>query len=125
MLNLEINSKGFVFSVDYNGTNIPVSQWSETDDCIYYLPLVALVDNGFAEFSETQCIVDFDFIYQLDDSEKEILGIPDKYQKAMRLRGNGMLNSSDFRYQLDFISHVPDGELINCNRLENILYIIA
>ena len=47
MLNLEINSKGFVFSVDYNGTNIPVSQWSETDDCIYYLPLVALVDNGF------------------------------------------------------------------------------
>lgn len=123
MLNLDINSKGFVFSVDYNGTNIPVSQWSETDDCIYYLPLVALVDNGFAEFSETQCIVPFDFIYQLDDSEKEILGIPDKYQKAMRLRGNGMLNSSDFKYQLEFLSHVPDGELINCNRIENILYI--
>lgn len=123
MLNLEINSKGCVFSVDYNGTNIPVSQWIETDDCIYYLPLVALVDNGFAEFSETQCIVPFDFIYQLDDSEKEILGIPDKYQKAMRLRGNGMLNSSDFKYQLEFLSHVPDGELINCNRIENILYI--
>lgn len=121
MLNIDINSEGFVFSVNIDGIDIPVKQWYDTDDCIYYLPLATLVDNGFAVFSETQCTLPFEYIYFLDESDRELLGIPEKYTKAMRLRGEGMLNSSDFKYKLEFLTYVPDGELINCERLENII----
>lgn len=121
MLNIDINSDGFVFSVNINGKNVSINQWIDTDDCIYYLPLATLVDNGFAEFSETSCNVPFESVYQLDDNDKELLGFPDKYNKAMRLRGDGMLNSSDFKYQLEFLTHVPDGELLHCNRLGNVI----
>lgn len=121
MLNIDITNKGFVFTVNIDGMDIPIKQWCDTDDCIYYLPLTTLVDNGFAEFSETHCTLPFEYIYFLDESDRELLGIPEKYTKAMRLRGEGMLNSSDFKYKLEFLTYVPDGELINCERLENII----
>ncbi|MBQ7878593.1 MAG: DEAD/DEAH box helicase [Bacteroidaceae bacterium] len=121
MLNLDINSAGLVFTVNLNGVDIPVNEWSNTDDCIYYLPLQAMADNGFADFSESKCTIPFEYIYQLDTDDMALLGVPEPYDKALRLRSNGMLNSVDFRYKLDFLSYVPDGDILQCERIENIV----
>lgn len=121
MLNQTYKHTGMAFSVNIDGHDIPFHGWSTTDDCIYYQPLAALVDNGLANVYESECVVPFENLYLLDDDEKAILGVPQPYDKAMRLRGEGMLNSQDFRYKVEFLSHIPDGELLVYDRLENII----
>ena len=121
MLNLNINNAELVFSVNIDGHDIHFKEWSATDDCIYYLPLATLVDNGCASFYKHECTVPFENIYLIDDDDKALLGIPELYNKAMRLRSDGMLNCSDFRYKLEYLTHVPDGDILLYERKENIL----
>ena len=117
------NDEGLVFFVNENGTKLPFEQWDNTDYCIYSMPLGTLVDNGFARVDSDVCVVPYESIYCLDDEDREILGIPKPYDKSLRLRGNGTLNESDFQYKLEFLSHVPDGELYNPNISGNIISI--
>jgi len=121
MLSQSVNDKGLVFSVNIDGHDIHFREWSATDDCIYYLPLATLVDNGYAKFFRHECTVPYENIYLLDEEDRLLLGVPEPYDKAMRLRGDGMLNTSDFKYKLEFLSHVPDGDLIVCERDGNIV----
>lgn len=121
MLSHSINKDGILFRVNYNGENIPFPEWKLTDDCIYYLPLATLVDNGNADVSNEGCLVPYENLYLLDEDESLLLGIPQPYEKAMRLVGTSMLNASDFMYKVEFLSHVPDGELIVCEREGNII----
>lgn len=123
MLVLETSNEGFVFSVEFDGKNIDYKEWIDTDDCIYYLPLSALVDNGYASVSGTKCIVPFEYVYMLDNEERLILGLPSLYNKSMRLRSEDTLNSSSFMYKLEYLTHVPDGELYNAKVFENIIEI--
>lgn len=123
MLVFETSIEGFVFSVEIDGMNIEYKKWCDTDDCIYYFPLSTLVDNGYASASETKCIVPFENVYLLDDDERMILSIPSLYDKSMRLRSEDTLNSSSFMYKLEYLAHVPDGELYNANVFENIIEI--
>lgn len=60
MLNLNINSTGLVFSVNIDGHDIHFKEWMATDDCIYYLPLATLVDNGCATFYKHECTVPYE-----------------------------------------------------------------
>lgn len=121
MLNRSIDSNGVLFVVNYNGHNLHFNEWSATDDCIYYFPLATLVDNGYAKASSKGCTVPFENIYLLDDDDKMLLGVPNSYDKAMRLRGDGMLNTSDFKYKIEFLTSVPDGELFAFERGGNII----
>jgi SNF2 family DNA or RNA helicase len=121
MLNRSIDSNGVLFVVNYNGHNLHFNEWSATDDCIYYFPLATLVDNGYAKASSQGCMVPFENIYLLDDDDKMLLGVPDSYDKAMRLRGDGMLNTSDFKYKIEFLTSVPDGEIFVYKRSGNII----
>ena len=121
MLKKYYNHIGIVFSVNIDGHNIHFCEWSATDDCIYYQPLATLVDNGYAKFCKSECTVPFENIYLLDDFERAILGVPLPYNKAIRLRGEGMLNSQDFKYKIDLLSHIPDGELLAHERGGNII----
>lgn len=123
MLNQTVNSEGLVFSVNMNGHNVHFKEWSDTDDCIYYFPLATLVDNGYASYDKNGCTVPFESIYLFTDEEKAILGIPQLYNKAIRLRGDGMLNSSDFKYKVDFLSHAPDGRVLVHEMCGNIIII--
>ena len=123
MLRQSYNHIGIVFSVNIDGHDIHFREWSTTDDCIYYQPLAILVDNGHAEFYKSECTVPYENIYLLDDDERAILGIPLPYNKAMRLRGEGMLNSQDFQYKIELLSYIPDGELLVCERKGNIIII--
>ena len=108
MLRLNYNDIGLVFSVNMDGHDIHFREWGATDDCIYYQPLSALVDNGQAKFYMSECTVPYENLYLLDSDERAILGIPETYDKAMRLLGEGMLNSQDFKYKIDFLTHIPD-----------------
>lgn len=121
MLSQIINSKGIMFIVNYNGHDLHFQEWKATDDCIYYLPLATLVDNGYAYASKNGCLLPYENIYLLDEDERMLLGIPQPYDKAMRLVGTSMLNLSDFEYKVEFLTYVPDGELIVCERGGNIL----
>lgn len=121
MLSQIINSKGIMFIVNYNGHDLHFQEWKATDDCIYYLPLATLVDNGYAYASKEGCLLPYENIYLLDEEERMLLGVPQPYDKAMRLVGTSMLNLSDFEYKVEFLTYVPDGELIVCKRGGNIL----
>lgn len=121
MLRQTINNQGINFIVNHNGHDISFQEWKDTDDCIYYLPLATLVDNGYAYASKEGCLLPLENIYLLDEEERVLLGVPKLYNKALRLSGNGMLNSSDFEYKIEFLTHVPDGTLIICERNGNIL----
>ena len=121
MLNQCLNSKGLLFTVNYNGHDLHFEEWKATDDVIYYLPLSTLVDNGYAKASKDGCLVPFENIYLIDADDRMLLGVPETYNKALRLRGDGMLNTSDFKYKLEFLTHVPDGDLLNYERGGNIV----
>ena len=121
MLSQIINSKGIMFIVNYNGHDLHFQEWKATDDCIYYLPLATLVDNGYAYASKEGCLLPYENIYLLDEDERILLRVPQPYDKAMRLVGTSMLNLSDFEYKVEFLTYVPDGELIVCERGGNIL----
>ena len=121
MLYQKINNEGLVFSVNIDGNNIDFNEWSETNERIYYIPLVNLVNNGYARLTKYECIVPFENIYYLDEEEKQILDIPETYNKAMRLRSINTLNMPEFQYTLDFLTHVPDGDLLLFQRNENII----
>jgi SNF2 family DNA or RNA helicase len=123
MLTRKITSDGIVFSVNIDGHDIHFKEWAATDDCIYYLPLSTLVDNGQASYRKHECIVPFESVYLLDEDDCLILGIPKPYDKALRLKGNGMLNATDFSYDLEYLTHVPDGELLHVEREGNILVV--
>ena len=121
MLRLNYNNIGMVFSVNVDGHDIHFREWSATDDCIYYQPLAALVDNGQAKFFKSECTVPYENLYLLDEDERTLLGIPELFSKAVRLLGEGMLNSRDFKYKIEFLTHIPDGDLLICERGGNII----
>ena len=121
MLSQSVNSKGLLFTVNFNGHDLHFQEWKATDDCIYYFPLATLVDNGYAKASKEGCLVPYENIYLLDDDDRMLLGVPEAYDKALRLRGEGMLNTSDFKYKLEFLTHVPDGDMLNYELGGNIL----
>lgn len=123
MIQMTIKDKGIAFKATYNGNPLHFREWSETDDCIYYLPLATLVDNGNASFFKDECVVPFESVYLLDEDERNLLGVPPIYDKGIRLRGEGLLNSSDFSYRIELLSHIPDGDMLSYERQENILMV--
>jgi hypothetical protein len=121
MIQHTILPTGVLFDVCVNGAKVSFDAWRNTDDDIYYFALATLVDNGNAELSDEGCLVPFESLYLLSSEDCQILGLPQKFDKAVRLCGDGMLNSSDFRYRLEFLTHVPDGTLLKASHAGNIL----
>ena len=109
---LNITNQGVLFSVKANGELLPYDNWKLTNDIIYYYPLSSLVDNGFASIHEVGCFVPFENLYYLDKDELELLGIPKLYDKAMRIKANGILNQATFKYKVGYLSYAPDGDIL-------------
>ena len=121
MFHIEIESRGFVFTISNKTSVLPFAEWKDGDSRIYYLPLSELTDNGNASTDGNACVVPFESVYLLDEDDRKILGIPDMYPMAIRLRGKGMLHEASFRCQLDFLSHAPDGELFPVKATGNVI----
>ena len=112
MLTITRRDNGYLLAVEYNGTILHFKEWDATDACIYYMPLLTLVDNGFATYDKEGCFIPFESFYFLDKEDRELLGFPSKYPYSIRLRSNGDFKSSDLNYILEYLTHVPDGELL-------------
>lgn len=113
MINCKNNTTSWEFSVQIEGMEISFDNWKETNDIIYYFPLSTLVDNGNASVVNGRCIVPNSSIYLLDDVERMTLKVPPIFDKNIRLRSEGMLNSKDFKYHVELMSSETDGTLLN------------
>ena len=112
MIYQRIEESGFVFSAKAQGEWLPFDEWKSTNDIIYYYPLSRLVDNGFASIAAGECHVPFESIYMLDADEQFMLDVPKTYDKAMRLKADGMLNQQSFRYKVSFMSFPSGGDIL-------------
>lgn len=113
MLTISRKDDGYLFAVEYNGITYHFKEWETTDACIYYMALSTLVDNGLATYDRYGCHVPFQSIYSLDIQDRELLGLPPDYPYAIRLRSIGDFKSDDLQYAIDYLTHVPDGDIIS------------
>lgn len=116
MFNINITEEGFRFVIDNNGSYVPFDAWKESDNIIYYYSLSTLVDNGFASEIDTGCEVPFANIYSLDEDERAIIKVPKLYNKSIRIKADGFLNSPNFRYKVTYMTFVPNGEYLRCDK---------
>lgn len=124
MFEISITEEGFRFVVSENGINVPFDDWKDTDNIIYYYSLSTLVDNGFASVIDNGCVVPFANIYSLSDDERAIIKVPRLYNKAIRVKADGLLNSPKFKYKVTYITFVPNGEYLKCdNRIGSVIQI--
>ena len=121
MLHNRYDKYGFCFESIIDGQISQCSQWQDTDDCIYYLPLSMLADNGNATIGENEIKVPFECIYLLSDIDMKLLDVPPYYNKGMRLLSDGTLKEADFKYRIELVTSVPDGELIQFKRVGNVI----
>ena len=119
MLKVTRKNNGYLLTVEYNGKSLHFKEWDATDACIYYMPLATLVDNGFATYDKEGCFVPFDSIYLLDAQDRELLGLSSIYPYFIRLRSIGDFKSPDFHYAIEYLTHVPDGDILAANTYGN------
>ncbi len=96
-----------------NGHLLHFKEWDATDACIYYMALAALADNGQATYDKEGCFVPYESMQYLDEDDRLLLGLPPKYPWGIRLRSEGDFKSAEFKYCIDYLTHVPDGELLS------------
>lgn len=123
MINYHIHKDCLEFYVLSEGAEIAYEQWRETNDIIYFFILSTLVDNGNADVRNGRCILPCENLYFLDREELTTLKIPASCDKQMRLRGEGMLTSPDFKYIVEFLSSSTDGDYLSYSIEGNIIYI--
>ena len=119
MLTVKRKNNGYLVAVEYNGKPLHFKEWDATDAFIYYMPLATLVDNGFATYDKDGCLVPFDSIYNLDSQDRELLGLPSSFPYAIRLRSIGDFKSPDLQYCMEYLTHVPDGDILSVNTYGN------
>lgn len=119
MLTVIRKNNGYLLVVKYNGKPLHFKEWDATDACIYYMPLATLVDNGFATYDKEGCFVPFNSIYYLDAQDLELLGLSSGYPYSIRLRSIGDFKSPDFHYCMEYLTHVPDGDILPANTYGN------
>lgn len=119
MLTVIRKNNGYLLVVTYNGKPLHFKEWDATDACIYYMPLATLVDNGFATYDKEGCFVPFNSIYYLDAQDLELLGLSSSYPCSIRLRSIGDFKSPDFHYCMEYLTHVPDGDILPANTYGN------
>lgn len=104
------NSKQVIrFYSEQSGALINVSDWNFLQRDI----LMGLCDNGFAIKYDTSVEVSPENIYQLDEVERKMLGLPSEYPYDMYISAKGtMLQQDGFSYKVLFFSFYPGGDIL-------------
>ena len=90
----------------FNEQNVAIKYW----DILQKSVLMELCDNGLATYTENSVEVTPENIYQLDEIERKILGLPNEYPYDMYVEANGStLTQGDFNYKISFYSFFPGG----------------
>lgn len=121
MLFFRFTNLGFEFSVKYNNLPLNFNEWDATDNCIYYMPLSTLVYNGYATVDNNKCFVPFDSCYLLTRDDMDVLGMPSFYPCQIRVKSDGDFRSCNLRYILEYLTHIPDGEMLNVQETGNVI----
>lgn len=97
------------FYDEQNGQLVDIEDWNILQKDV----LMELCDNGFAMQSNNIVSVTPENIYQLDEVERKMLGLPSEYPYDMYVETNeSTLTQDDFRYKISFYSFYPGGEIL-------------
>lgn len=107
-----INKKQFVFFCEENGCSINISSWLEKGYAQYYSSLQELVDNGYGEATETEYLIPFSGIYELDELEREAFGLPSLYPFDLYVQSDGLITHPSFKYTYSFRTFAPNGDIL-------------
>ena len=81
----------------FNEHNVAIKDW----DILQKSVLMELCDNGLATYTENSVEVTPENIYQLDEIERKMLGLPNEYPYDMYVEANGStLTQGDFNYKI-------------------------
>lgn len=79
------------------------SEWnSDEEACVYAELLQEFIDNGLAAVDGSQCNVSYDAIFQLSNSERQVLGLPGMYPYAIYIQPKGLLRDASFRFMVSY-----------------------
>ncbi|MBR6123567.1 restriction endonuclease [Candidatus Saccharibacteria bacterium] len=79
-----------------------VFPYRQENDALKKTILKSLLDNGFAQIENDECVVPFLSIYELDSFELSLLGLPKYYPYSIFLDGNGVLTTPKFDFKVSF-----------------------
>lgn len=93
----------------FNEQNVAIKDW----DILQKSVLMELCDNGLATYTENSVEVTPENIYQLDEIERKMLGLPNEYPYDMYVEANGStFTQGDFNYKISFYSFFPGGRML-------------
>ena len=97
------------FYDELNGERVSFADWNILQKNI----LMELCDNGFGKILTDSVSVIPENIYQLDEIERKMLGLPSEYPYDMYVEANNStLSQEDFQYKVSFYSFYPGGEIL-------------
>lgn len=104
----------------FNEQNVAIKDW----DILQKSVLMELCDNGLATYTENSVEVTPENIYQLDEIERKMLGLPNEYPYDMYVEANGStLTQGDFNYKISFYSFSQ--EVVCClTKLKDVLLLL-
>ena len=118
MFKTKISSNYIVFSYEENGLPISISSWAEKGYAIYYGSLQELVDNGFGEATETEYLIPFIGIYELDELDRETFGLPPLYPFDLYIEPEGIITRPNFKYKYSFRTFAPNGDILQLKSMQ-------
>lgn len=112
MLQHQIINKNFRFSVTQRNEPIGISSWIKEGFASEYGSLQELVDNGFGEAKDTDYLIPFIGIYELDELDREALGLPPLYPFDLYVQSDGIITRPSFKYSYSFRTFAPNGDIL-------------
>lgn len=118
MFSWNLNNTFSFFLLDVTGNKIPVSSWEQHQE--NYLTQLSILnelsDNGFAELTSDSCEVETTEILNLNEIDKQILGLPNQYPYEIYIQSNGQLNQNSFKFNFGFYDFTPNGNRLKAKR---------
>lgn len=109
MYEFDDNKQKVIFYFEKDGTRANISDWNFIQKDI----LIELCDNGFAIKDDTLVEVSPENIYQLDEVERKMLGLPLEYPYDMYVSAkDATLLQDGFSYKVLFFSFYPGGNIL-------------
>lgn len=118
MLQYQIINKNFRFSVTQRNEPIGISSWIKEGFASEYGSLQELVDNGFGEATETEYLIPFLGIYELDELEREAFSLPPLYPFDLYIQPEGIITRPNFKYRYSFRTFAPNGDILQLKSIQ-------
>ncbi|MCS7074209.1 MAG: hypothetical protein NZ108_07065, partial [Bacteroidia bacterium] len=111
MLTFNYQNGFHFFLLDEAGNKIPVSCWKQFQEnfLAQFSILYELYENGRADFTQYECLIETLEILKLNEINKQILGLPEEYPFELYIQSDGQLNQTSFKFKYGFYDFAPNG----------------